>query len=301
VSDIVAPARGALARALLAQFAYRALGAGLLGLPFARLLSAGVVEFPRGEALLYEPGAYYLIDSLLARRVALTLLSGATLWSIAVWMLLSLVPLWLTLDAVRWRWRPEPADVRARRELPSLLLLAGVTALLRLLTLSVTLGFMLSLRSMVDSSLDERSADLVSLLPALIGVVLLLSISLLQDLARSAVVAHGHHAASASLIALSVLRTQASTLLARYVPCTLLGALALALGAALVIWRAPVPLGGGAALGVLALQQLLVLAALGARVAWLTRAAAVTAAAGAAAFAPAGRARPHEDLSGERG
>jgi len=277
MSGIAAPARGALGRALAVQFVYRALGAWLIALPFARTLGAGVAEFPRGEALLYEPGAYYLLDSLLAERVTLTALTGAVLWPLAVWMLLSLVPLWLTLDAVRWTVRPEPAGVRARRELPSLLLLAGVTSLIRLLTLSVTLGSVLSLRSTLDSSLDELAADIVSLAPAVLGLALLLLISLVQDLARTAVVAHGHHAASASLLALGLLRTRSSTLLVRYVSFTLLGALALALGAALMIWRAPVALGGGAALGVLALQQLLVLGSLAMRVAWLSHASRMAA------------------------
>jgi hypothetical protein len=264
----------ALARALGVQFVHRALGAWLIALPFADTLAAGVSAFPRGEAMLYEPGAYYLLETLLRQEGALKTLSGIVLWPIAVWLLLSLVPLWLVLDAVRRSPRSEPRGERLRRELPSLLLLAGVTSLLRLLTLSVSLGFVLSLRSMVDSSLDERAADLVSLVPATFGLALLLAISLLQDVARSAVLAHGQHAAAASVTALNLLRTHSAHLVARYALFTTLGALALALGAALMIWRAPVALGGGAALVVLALQQLLVLASLVARASWLSRAAA---------------------------
>lgn len=269
--------RGVLARALGISLAYRAFGAWLIALPFAETLAARVSEFPRGEALLYEPGAYYLLESLLRQESALMALTRAALWPIALWLPLSLVPLWLLLDAVRQSPRAEPRAERMRRELPSLLLLGGVTSLVRLLTLSVSLGLVLSLRSLLDSELDERAADLLSLVPGALGVVLLLAISLAQDLARSAVVVHGQHAAAASVLALSLLRRRAGALVTRYAVFTTLGALALALGAALMIWRAPVALGGGAALGVLALQQLLLLASLMARASWLTHAAAAIA------------------------
>lgn len=278
MSALARAPRGALARALGVQFAYRAFGAWLIALPFADAFTAGVSAFPRGEALLYEPGAYYLLETLLRQESVLKTLLGTVLWPIAVWLLLSLVPLWLVLDAVRQSPRSEPRGARMRRELPSLLLLAGVTSLLRLLTLSVSLGFVLSLRSMVDGSLDERAADLVSLLPAVLGGVLLLAISLTQDVARSAVLAHGQHAPAASVTALNVLRAHAASLVTRYALFTTLGVLALGLGATLMIWRAPVALGGGAGLAVIVLQQLLVLASLVARARWLSHAAASVAA-----------------------
>lgn len=268
--------RPALARALGVQYLYRALGAWLIALPFADTLAGGVSEFPRGEALLYEPGAYYLLESLLRRQSALTTLTGAALWPIAVWLLLSLLPVWLVLDAVRRSPRHEPLGERLRRELPSLLLLAGVTSLVRILTLSVTLASVLSLRSLLEASLDERAADLVALLPALLGGALLLVVSLVQDLARSAVVAHGQHAAAASVTALALLRRHAASLLTRYALFAALTALALTLGAALMIWRTPVSLGGGAALALFSAQQLLVLLSLAASAAWLAHAARVS-------------------------
>jgi hypothetical protein len=288
----------ALARALGVQFAYRALGAWLIALPFADTFAAGVSAFPRGELMLYEPGAYYLLETLLRQEGALKTLTGVALWPIALWLLLSLVPLWLVLEAVRRSPRAEPRGARLRRELPSLLLLAGVTSLLRLLTLSVSLGFVLSLRSMVDSSLDERAADLVSLVPAALGVALLLAISLLQDTARSAVLAHGQHAAAAAVTALILLRANAARLVTRYVLFTTLGALALALGAALMVWRTPVALGSSAAFAVIALQQLLVLASLAARARWLSHAAGTVAADGTVRLGGEGRVtRGGEDSS----
>ena len=58
MSDLARAPRGALTRALGVQFAYRALGAWLIALPFADTFATAVSAFPRGETLLYEPGAY---------------------------------------------------------------------------------------------------------------------------------------------------------------------------------------------------------------------------------------------------
>jgi hypothetical protein len=262
--------RRAIVRALLVAFGYRLLGAWLIALPLGAALSAaGVLEFPRGEALLFEPGAYYLLESLMHEQATLLALSMAAAWPVFVWALFAVVPLWLLLDAVRRSPRDEPTRLRVRRELPSLLLLAGVASLLRVLTISVSLGFVLNLRNMLDNLLDERAADLASLVPGALALVVLLGIAVLQDLARTAVVEHGQHAAGASVLALVTLRRHAAPLLRRYLLTTLLGALCLGAGLGLMLWIDPPSTALAGAVLALALHQALVFASLGTRAAWL--------------------------------
>jgi hypothetical protein len=270
--------RRTIARALLVMLAYRLLGAWLIGLPLgAALTAAGVLEFPRGEALLFEPGAHYLLETLMREQGALLALGTASAWPVFVWALFAVVPLWLLLDAVRQRPRTEQGSARARHELPSLLLLAGVTSLLRLLTISVSFGFVLNLRNMLEHVLDERAADLVALAPGVLGLVMLLGVALLQDLARTAVVEHGQHAAGASVIALLTLRRRGAALVARYSAMGLLGALCLGLGIGVMLWIDPEHSGTAGALLALALHQTLVLGSLATRAAWLWFASAESA------------------------
>jgi hypothetical protein len=263
-------ARRAIALALVVLFGHRLLGAWLIALPFSATISgAGVLRFPDGEALLFEPGAYYLVETVLREQGELTSLALAAGWPLLVWALLSLVPLWFLLDAVRHTPRSEALPERARRELPSLLLLAGVSTLSRLLTVSVSLGFVLNLRSALAPVLDERAADLTSLLPGVLGLVLLCAVSLVHDLARTAVVEHGSHAAAACVTALTALRARAAPLVVRYTSMKVLEGLCLGLGLALMVWLNPAEAPHALAVVSFGVHQLLVLLALVARAAWL--------------------------------
>lgn len=263
-----------VAAAVAFVFAHRLLGAWLLAAPFAAVIGgSGLLELHGGEALLFEPGGLLLLDVLLQRKPTLSALAGALTLPIVVWTLLGLGPLWVLLDALREHERPEPASQRAAAELPALVLLAGVTTLLRVFIVGVALASVLGLRGALDVPLDERRADLFALTPLLVAALLLALVAILQDLAQSAIVGRGAHVAAASVIALTCAAQRPLACALRWAVARALGAAAVGLG---VLSVSAIDVAhtqaAGAALA-FAIHQLSLLLALGTRSMWLAWAA----------------------------
>jgi hypothetical protein len=258
--------------AVLFALAYRLAAAWLIALPFGSALDAsGIGQFPEGDALLFARGALYLLEVFVKERALLSQVALTGLWPLFAFAVGGILPLWFMLRAVRPALDNEPWLSRAGRELSSLLLLSGLSWLFKILIVSVALGVTLMLRAWVDELLDERSADLLALLPIGIALLPLAGIAVLRDLARAAVVGRDAHAASASHTALGVFRAHGTALIGAFVFATIVAILALAASHALVVaigvgpepWRAQ---------AALVTHQLGLLSALVVQASWLRRA-----------------------------
>jgi hypothetical protein len=236
-----------IAAAVLFTLVYRLAAAWLIALPFGSALDAsGIGHFPDGDALLFARGAFYLLEVLVHERALLGKLALSALWPLFIFAVAGSVPLWALLRAVRPGVPEEPWCARAGSELPSLLLLGGLSWLFKILTVSAALGAALVLRASLDEHLDERSADLFALVPIALASLPLAGIAVLRDLARAVVVGRGAHAAAASHAALGLFRAHGRALMAVFVIATIASVASLALGHAFVVaigvgpepWRA---------------------------------------------------------------
>jgi hypothetical protein len=236
-----------IAAAVLLTLAYRLAAAWLVALPFGSALDAsGIGQFPDGDALLFARGGFYLLEVLVHERALLSGVALTASWPLFAFAIAGIVPLWAMLRAVRPGAPAEPWFTRAGAELPSLLLLGGLSWLFKILIVSAALGVALVLRASLDEHLDERSADLLALVPIALAFVPLAGVAVLRDLARTAVVGRGVHAAAASHAALGLFRAHGRALMVTFVVATIASVAALVTGHALVVaigvgpepWRA---------------------------------------------------------------
>lgn len=257
---------------VLAFWALRLLAAWLLAVPIAGALGGGgVARFPEGDALLFAPGATYLMEAL--RRGLGPLVAGLqnAAWFAVILGYLSLVPLAGLLYALCHAGRLRPGDVArgALEQLAPFTLLAGLTLLAQ--AAAAVLGIILVsvLRASIYESMNVRSADLALLGAAGIVLLVVLGIGLLEDLARAALVRHRRGLGSALRTALHTARQRPLAALSTWLAPATWSVAAITVGALAVGHLHVERAGSWRVLGALALHQLVALALVGLKAQWL--------------------------------
>ena len=255
---------------VLLVFASRLAFASLLAMPFAVLLGRAVGAYPRGDAVLFDPGGLLFIEALRRTRDALPPLGAGALLLFVVFCLLGLLPLGAMLGALGVKGRLSARDLGAfaLRPIGVFSLLLGVFAVVQALAFGivVAIGRAVARRG----SFDTRDADLVKL--AFVGVALLvvLLLGVLHDLARASAVRRELGLRASIRAALGTVRRAPVVVFGAWAWRSALGLVALA--SALVIGsRLGIDRGGQVALGFL-VHQGSVLVALGLRASWLAAA-----------------------------
>ncbi len=260
----------AVAGAIAVVYVFRSLAAWLLALPVLQAAAnSGVLNFPAGDAVLFEPGASYLLEFLSSQRRGLL---AASSWYWMAWLTLGFAGLW-----PQWLWfRASAFDADTARPAAPLwpesfefALLGALSWLARGTLLVVTLMAALALRIWLLRVDDERVADLSALGVVAAGLVTQGGCSVWHDVSRAVLVRQGLHARAASARARALLRQRWRALGVSYVS-TLLGSAALiAGGAALVSSIDPARPSGWSTAFAFASHQGVVLASLACRAVWI--------------------------------
>jgi hypothetical protein len=259
---VARPARAPLARALLATYSCRVLGAALLALPVVQAVSAsGVTRFPEGDGKLFEGGGLFLLEVLMREREAFGAAVPATVLLALLVSLAAIVPEWLVVRALG------PSAARARSALTSCFWIGIATWGARVVLGLGTLLVALTVRSYVAGMRDERAPFFALAAAALLGLGAQACISVVHDGAVVLAIVQNSGATDAIGSALARLRRRWSRWLVRYALFTLVG-LCAALGCAVGVSVLDVA-SSGAWLTAMALHQLTIGLGIGLRAAWL--------------------------------
>ncbi|HEX4336026.1 MAG TPA: hypothetical protein VH062_08950 [Polyangiaceae bacterium] len=264
----------ARARAALVLFFFRAASGLVLAYPVARTVGAFLPQaYPVSDALLFAPGGVYAAEALrLGGRAIQASLEGSALVFVLVAVAASF-PFAIALSALV---RPDESlpslAKRGARATPSLVALGGAVALGQAILLAAIAGLVNGLAGSFDSVMDERRSDLFVGTVALLGLLPVLGLGLVHDLARAAVVRHGVRSVRATRLAFAKLMSAPSAVVAPW----LLPAFASVVLVLVAGWLAGVldvarP-GAARVLAVLALHQGTVVGLVLLRLFWLERA-----------------------------
>jgi hypothetical protein len=262
------------------DYALRAVFGAVLALPLvAAVTSTGITNFPAGDRLLFEPGGLLLAEVTRALWAELVPLASTGLLTAFFMAVALLLPYGLVLAAFGQE-RPRSLSElwgRACTRLPTLLSLKGLVFAAQALALFVTATFAATLRAAAAGDTSRR-ADLTGLAVGAGGLLVVLALGLLRDLASAAAVEGGLGSRAASIVGFHALLRAPRTAVAA---ATLAGAgsfAAVAL-AALVSGALDVARAGTFRLVlVLVAHQGALLAMAACRAWWLGRALAVVAA-----------------------
>lgn len=174
--------------AVALYFGYRAIAALLLATPLSLLAARVVGGYPRGDAVLFEPGALMLAEALRTARIAVAPLSAQLGVGAVLAAALGLIPLAALIAALGAEGRPSALAVlgRAARALGPLTLLWGVA--LAAEVAAFALVFLPGAKLVASLSLDPRARDLAGLGVFAVSLLAAGGVGVLHDLARVAIV-----------------------------------------------------------------------------------------------------------------
>jgi hypothetical protein len=270
--------RGALWRALLLAYLFRVIGAALLALPLAVGVGAsGILDFPGGDAKLFERGGLYLLEALTAERALLEQLLKPSILLLMMIALAGVVPQWIVVRSLRPVASAVPSTPTltwhaARRSVGRLALLALATWMARALLAFATLGIAMAARSFFVAAADERLPLLAACIAAPFGLLGWVCLSVLHDLAAVEITLEDAAPQRAVPSAVDALRRRGLRLGALYAAAALASLALIGAGAALVA-QIDIERGGGWRTAVAALvHQLVIMAQLVLHAAWLSSA-----------------------------
>jgi hypothetical protein len=198
-------------RGIAVFYAARLLGGWLISSPIATLVAgSGIGDFPEGDALLFQPGGTYLFEVARVVRGSLGAAFETSLFLFALSAfasLLALSALLVALDAGE-RLSLGEWSARAVEQLPRFTLFAGAALFLQSIVVGACALLWVGARELLYRRYDERSADLTSLLVLALGVLGVVALGLLHDLARAAAVRHRASARAALKAALAATRAR---------------------------------------------------------------------------------------------
>jgi hypothetical protein len=173
---------------ILLVYAYRLVAALLVAGPLALLFGGAVSGYPRGDAVLFDPGGLLLVDTMRGVLPALSTVGTTAAVLFALASFLGLLPLAALIAALGEKGRVTPRFLGDRALAP----IGAFTLLLGLVTVAQVLAALLIV-SVTESiarrgSLGAREADEVRLIGAGVALVVVLLLGVLHDLARVAAV-----------------------------------------------------------------------------------------------------------------
>lgn len=223
--------------ALALVWLVRLLSAWVVASPLAATLTAfGGSQHPRGDAILFEPGATWLAEAIRLGFPAFGTELRGTLLTFAFFAWVGLVPLGASMSALRKEGGTPLSEIVSDGVglLPRFTLLAGATLFLQAAGMGAAVALALAARRALLPSLEERASDLVALSVLGLGLLFAAVVGVAQDLVRAAVVS----GESRSLVAIGrgvdALRRSARDVLGAVLATELVGAGALLLAAAVV-------------------------------------------------------------------
>ncbi len=215
-------------------WAARLLASLLVAWPIAGVFGAlGAGRGAERDAVLFEPGALFLLEALrLGDRALLAALQSAA-FSWAVFALLLLVPMAALLVALAHEGRLELGAWlgTALHHVPRFLLLAGITLLGQALLVVVFALAYGGIQRLWIGRASERSADLLSVAWFGLAAAGVLLFSVLQDLARAASVTRQERASDNLVHAVGVLRARPGRVLGTWLVVSFVGIAVVALAA----------------------------------------------------------------------
>jgi len=177
---------------VLALWAARCLGAWVVAGPVAAVLTAGLEHQPRTDAVLFDPGGAYLLETIRLHRDALAINAQHAVWAALTVGALCLLPLTALVVALARRGgRPDESWLhRTAHHVPGFALLAGLTVLAQVAVGSLVAVVALGARQSLALHLGQRCGDSSLLGLGGLAVTLIVFIGVVQDLARAASVRH---------------------------------------------------------------------------------------------------------------
>lgn len=268
-----APSR-ALLRAALVLWVARAGLALFASYPLARTLSAiGADLRPEGDASLFAPGGFLLLDTLnVGMAPARSAMKSAAQGSLVL-SVVALGPLALAMGSLAFR-QARWSDLfgNAVRSLPRFVLFSGATLFFQAIAIAIAAllhGVMTPLSSGI---IDERIPTLMTAGAVVAGAVLVLGLGLIQDLMRAGVVLGTAPSAKAIIrMALGIFGKRPAAVIAGWTGPALLQVLLVALGARLAQWIDVARPGAGRIAAVALMHQGVVFACCALRSVWLSR------------------------------
>ncbi len=254
---------------VLANYLLRALLGVFMALPFAAVVGAsGVGQFPAGDRVLFEPGGLHLVELL---RLAGPELLGLGQGSLR--LLVGAAVILIAARALTYATLAHPRDLgavvsKALPLVPGYLLIAGLVLLAQALTLGFFVWLGVKLSDPLQAS-SEKRADLLLAAVALLGLLAVLVLGALGELARACLAARRSSAISAIFRGVELGQRFALRLLSRWAGLGAAG-IALVLIAAKLTELFDVSRAGSfRPFGVLVLHQLVALALCALHTAWL--------------------------------
>jgi hypothetical protein len=293
------PTRPWLRPALLVFFAR--LASGFVA-SYAASRAAGSVlaaSYPDGDRVLFEPGGYYLLETL---RLGVKPITGAGSGGLLLLCVLGFASLLPLAAALAWIARPKldapAAAARGARNFPAFTVLSGATWLVQAVVAFAT-SVAVGLAEAASSGIvNERTASLAPIAVGLVGAAAVAMAGIVEDLARAAVT-QGHERAMSAIREgfRTLVSRPGSVLLAWSLPA--LAALALVAAAAVVTGLLDVGRPGAWRVALVFLvHQGCVMGVVVLRLRWLSAALGLVAGAGAEASEPSAGALGAETASG---
>lgn len=281
--------------AVAGLWAVRAAFAWVLAAPIAEVLGGtGIDRFPKGDALLFQPGGGYLLETLRLSQGPLLAVLHHAVWLAVLFGYLSLVPVAGLMVALAHRGRLDPSEFMARglRQLPRFTYLAGLTWLTQAAVALAAALLVLLFESVLPARLSPHGIDLCLLGVAALGLLLVLVVGVVEDLARAACIRFDDHALGALKNALSTLWHRPRAVLLSYsVPAV--WSVIIVFVMMIVAQHVPIERGGSLSLiAVFILHQLVIGSLVLLRTNWLARALALIAPAPGEVPAGAGDSSP---------
>jgi hypothetical protein len=158
--------------------------------PLAKLVADPVTKHPRGDLVLFEPGALYLTETLRLGRSALVSAAEGMSFAVLVGLYLGLMPLAALLYAYGREQKLSPAALMAAagRYFGPFSLLLGLSLVVAALSAGVPLAVGALLENELRAALGERGSDIAGM--GFRGAALIVAgvVGVVQDLARAVLV-----------------------------------------------------------------------------------------------------------------
>jgi hypothetical protein len=176
--------------------------------PVTRLVADAALAHPRGDLVLFEPGATYLVEAFRLERASLTSVAEGSVLAVLVTSYLGLLPLAALIHALAQTGRVTFASLvaAAGRFFGTFSLLLGLA-----LVSTALLGFLpLTVGSLLDDKLklvfDDRNHDIARTSFRAIALLAAALVAVVHDLARAASVARDLRALDAVRLAVQAFR-----------------------------------------------------------------------------------------------
>jgi len=191
-----------------AVYAVHAVLALAFGWPLARVLANPTLAHPRGDLVLFEPGAIYLTETMRFTRAQVTTAAEGMTLGLLLTLYLGLFPLGVMLCALGREGRARWSDLAAGalRSFGPLSALLGASLLAAALACAVPLTMGELLDGKLRPALSDRGADLVEAGFRVVALAVAATLGVIHDLARAAAVTRELPALPAAVLGAAALR-----------------------------------------------------------------------------------------------